>query len=291
MAGPAGPAGPSDGRGVLYPARLPSFHREQAPAELAGLVRWFWLPSWNLAPGRVSRQEVLPFPASNLVVGPDGVSLSGPTTRASHRDLRGSGWVLGALLRPAGIASLLRDPGALRDAETPFEAPELHRTVTAAMRRADNGEGRGDDGDDEHGDSGTGPDAEKTGDRAIRAYSEWAARHLAPPDEGGALANAMEDLIAGDRTIVRIDQVADSLGISVRGVQRLARRYVGLTPLAVIRRYRLQEAAQRLREDPSLTIAQVAADLGYADHAHLSADFRRVLGIAPHAYRSASGHS
>lgn len=99
------------------------------------------------------------------------------------------------------------------------------------------------------------------------------------------LANEMEHLISADRTIVRIDQVATHLGVSVRAVQRLARRYVGLPPLAIIRRYRLQEAAQRLREDPSLTIAQVSAELGYADHAHLAADFRTVLGLAPSVYR------
>ena len=53
----------------------------------------------------------------------------------------------------------------------------------------------------------------------------------------------------------------------------------------MIGRYRLQEAAQRLREDPSLTIAYVAAELDYADHAHLTADFRQVLGFSPSLYR------
>lgn len=53
----------------------------------------------------------------------------------------------------------------------------------------------------------------------------------------------------------------------------------------MIRRYRLQEAAQRLRDDPAVTIAQVAADLGYADHAHLTTDFRTVLGLTPNRYR------
>ncbi len=71
----------------------------------------------------------------------------------------------------------------------------------------------------------------------------------------------------------------------MRAVQRLARRSIGLPPLAVIRRYRLQEAAQRLREDPELPIARVAAELGYADQAHLSTDFRRTLGRAPREYR------
>ncbi len=146
----------------------------------------------------------------------------------------------------------------------PFDAPDLHQTVSAAMRDDDETAAR---------------------DRAVLAYTAWVAEHLTPPDEGGLLANAMEDLISSDRTIVRVDQVAERLSTSIRGVQRLAQRYVGLTPLTIIRRYRLQEAAQRLRDDPGLTIARVAADLGYADHAHLTTDFRRILGFTPSSYR------
>ena len=256
-----------DGRGVLYPTRLPTFHRVPAPAELEGLVRWFWIPRWNLAPGRSSRQELLPFPASNLVVQPDGVSLSGPTTGASHRDLRGRGWAVGALLRPGGLASLCEEPGRLRNTETPFPSPALQREIVLAMAEPDEATGRA---------------------RAVEAYVRWASEHLAPVDESGALANALEDLIATDPCVVRVEQVARKLGLSMRSVQRLARRHIGLTPLAVIRRYRLQEAAQRLRDDPTVTIAQVAADLGYADHAHLTTDFRTVLGLTPNRYRSSS---
>ncbi|MDF1489885.1 helix-turn-helix domain-containing protein [Tessaracoccus caeni] len=256
-----------DPRGVLYPARLPTFHRILAPAELADLIRWFWIPRWRLAPGRTSRQSLLPFPASNLVVERAGVTLSGPSTGASFRDLSGTGWAVGALLRPAGIASLRSDPGAIRDQEVPFDAPDLHRAICSAMEDDDEAAAR---------------------EAAADAYAQWATRTLAAPDEGGLLANAMEDLISSDRTIVRVDQVAERLHLSVRAVQRLAQRYVGVAPLAMIRRYRLQEAAQRLRDDPTLTVARVAVDLGYADHAHLTSDFRRVLGLAPTSYRRGS---
>ncbi|MDI9914412.1 helix-turn-helix domain-containing protein [Rhodococcus sp. IEGM 1379] len=253
-----------DSRGILYPTKLPTFHREPADATLEGRIRWFWVPRWQLAPGRTVRQEVLPFPASNLVVEPDGVSLVGPSTGASYRDLRGSGWAVGALLRPAGLASFRVDPQTIQDLEVHIDAPDLHVAVMSAMGEGDHEVGR---------------------QRAIAAFSEWAAEHIAPDDESGRLANAMEDLIASDRTVVRIGDIAEHLGTSIRGVQRLAQRYVGLPPLAIIRRYRLQEAAQRLREDRTMTIAHVAADLGYADHAHLSADFRNVLGFTPNSYR------
>ena len=64
-------------------------------------MSWFWIPRWNIAPGRTSRQHVLAFPASNLVVEsaspehPRGrVGLAGPTTVRSHRDLSGQGWAV-----------------------------------------------------------------------------------------------------------------------------------------------------------------------------------------------------
>lgn len=264
--------GLADARGILYPARLPTFHREPAPPGLEGLVRWFWIPRWRIAPGRVSRQELLPFPASNLVVEDGRAMLSGPTTRASHRDLRGIGWAVGALLRPAALVRLHPDPARIRDAEEELAAPGLVASglvasVTEAMGSPDEDAGRR---------------------AAVAAFAAWAAEHLDPPGEEGLLANAMEDAIAGDRGVVRVEDVAARLGVSARTVQRLARRCIGVPPLAVIRRYRLQEAAQRLREDPTATIAAVAAELGYADHAHLSADFRDVLGIPPSAYRRAA---
>ncbi|MEI2638256.1 MAG: ATP-binding protein [Microthrixaceae bacterium] len=120
---------------------------------------------------------------------------------------------------------------------------------------------------------------------AVDCYVCWIVGNLSRPSDAASLANEMEDLIATDRTIVRVDQAAEALGISVRSLQRLARQFVGVSPLAIIRRYRLQEAAERLREDPSVTIAQISSDLAYSDQAHLSADFRTVLAMAPGAYR------
>src|SRR5215475_422049 len=106
-------------RGVLSPARLPPFDRLPAPDAVARLVRWFWIPEWRIQPGRTSRQHVIAFPACNLVVEPDAVGLAGPATRASYRDLTGTGWAVGALLRPAAVPHFAADPAALRDAYQP----------------------------------------------------------------------------------------------------------------------------------------------------------------------------
>lgn len=252
-------------RGVLYPARLPQFHRLPAVGPSASLVEWFWIPEWDLAPGRSSRQELVAYPALNLVVAPDGVTLSGASSRASHRDLRGRGWAVGALLRPSAVGALEEEPAALVDRERAFEAPDLHAAVTAAMV---SGEGHR--------------------ERAVAAFSAWLTARVVP-DEGARRADGLVELLLGDDGALTPEEAAARLAVSVRTLQRMTHRYVGLSPAAMIRRRRLQEAALRVREGAGEELAAVAAELGYADQAHLTRDFQAVLGIAPGAYRSAVG--
>lgn len=258
-------------RGVLYPARLPTFHRLPPPDAVPHLVRWFWIPEWDIAPGRSSRQHVIAFPASNLVVEVEGVSLAGPTTRASYRDLTGRGWAVGAMLRPAALPALTPDPASHRDAVTRLDLPDLHEAVTSEM---------------------TG-DADRSGrarrERAAAAFARWLLDTMGPraamrPD--AQLANDLADLIDGNPEVLRLQDAASRLGVSTRTVQRLARTYIGVSPGAMIRRRRLQEAAQRVRAQPDTDLSAVAADLGYADHAHLTHDFRTVLGFTPSTYRA-----
>lgn len=250
---------------MMYPARLPTFDRIPAPEPAAELVRWFWIPEWDIQPGRSSRQEVIAFPACNLVVEHATVGFAGPTTRRSHRDLTGTGWAVGALLRPAAVPHFTADPAELCDRYRTLELPELHEAVSHAM---------------------TGPGGRpERHRRAIDAYTAWLTTTLPEPTEEMVLANAMAEAIDGDPEIRTVGDAAARLGLSARSLQRLAARYVGLPPLAMIRRRRLQEAAERLRTDPDATLADVAADLGYSDHAHLANDFRSVLGLTLGDYR------
>jgi AraC-like DNA-binding protein len=258
------PGAPSP-RGVLYPARLPTFDRHPAPDAVAQLVRWFWIPEWQIQPGRSSRQHLIAFPAANLVVEPDAVGIAGPTTRGSYRDLTGTGWAVGALLRPAAVPNFTADPAALRDAYRPLDLPILHERVCSAM---------------------FGPGDRQTRHRhAADAFAAWLAGTVPPPNREALLANAMAEAIDTDPTIRTVEDAAVRLRLSARSLQRLASRYVGLPPSAMIRRRRLQEAAERLRTDPDTTLAAVAADLGYSDHAHLANEFRAVLGLTLGTYR------
>ncbi|WP_460775019.1 AraC family transcriptional regulator [Microbacterium sp. GXF7504] len=247
-------------RGVLFPDRLPRFTRLPAPDAVAHTAGWFWIPQWDLPDGAESRQPVLGYPAANLVVESDGhARLWGPTTRVSERVLRGRGWAVGALLRPAALLRLHDDPSGIIDGSMPVEAPELVAAVTDAM-----------------------PDL----GRAVGAFAAWLREAAGEETADGRLANAMADLLMTDAAILRVEDAAARLRVSVRTLQRLAHRSVGLSPAAMIRRRRLQEAAQRVREDSAASLAGIAAVLGYTDQAHLANDFRAVLGMRASDYRA-----
>ena len=85
--------------------------------------------------------------------------------------------------------------------------------------------------------------------------------------------------------IVTVAGLAAHLHVSQRTLQRLSATYVGLSPGMLIRRRRVQDGARRLREQPDLSLTDLAHELGYADHAHLTHDWRTVLGITPAGYR------
>jgi transcriptional regulator GlxA family with amidase domain len=90
--------------------------------------------------------------------------------------------------------------------------------------------------------------------------------------------------MAADRSLVRVEQVAALGAMSVRSLQRLFAGYVGLSPKAVLARYRLQDAAATIDAGWVGDLAGLAASLGWFDQAHFSRDFRAVTGTTPSAY-------
>lgn len=261
-------------KGILYPARLPTFHRIPAPASVSQLVQWFWIPEWDIEPGRSSRQHVIAYPTSNLVVQGDAVGFSGPTTRAAYRDLTGQGWAVGALLRPAAVPLFTDNPAALRDQEVVLDFAHLQKAVSAAMTATSGGNTY---------------DGGARRERAVEAFVAWLVSRECVADEEALLANRMMDVIASEPDVFLIEDVASRLAVSPRTLQRIAAKYVGLSPSALIRRRRLQDAAERARSNPTADLAAIAVELGYADHAHLTNDFRKYLGFTPSSYRKAVG--
>jgi AraC-like DNA-binding protein len=81
----------------------------------------------------------------------------------------------------------------------------------------------------------------------------------------------------------RVDQLAESLGISDRQLRRRFHQSVGYGPKTldrVLRFRRLVAQAGAVAAGES-DLARVAADLGYADQAHMTRDCLRLSGLTP----------
>jgi AraC-like DNA-binding protein len=262
-------------RGILRPAEVAeqaNLRRDDRVAEpLRPFVERYWSVRWDRTGRPPFRSEVLSHPSVNVSVeeGTDprfghhlpGVLLHGVVTRRFTVDLVGAGRVTAAKFRPGGFAALT---GVLpaNDGVTRLSGelgPSSVALLDAVLAHED---------DD---------------DRA--AALDAALTPLAPEPPGpyldllGLLGEMLED-----RGLVRVDQVAALGGMSVRSVQRLFATFVGVTPKAVLARYRLQDAAAAMDDGEVDDLAGLAASLGWFDQAHFSRDFRAVVGVTPSAY-------
>lgn len=247
--------------------------------DLRDLVRRYWVPTWSVPVGQEAEQQVLQHPACLLVVADSYARLYGVTPGLSTTTLRGTGWAVGVMLRPAAGALLLGGPLAawagrhapLVDALAATAPRTVLETCVAAVRAT----------------MTPGPTDPVRQHAATDLVGDLLRRWL-PVDDEGLLVNAVVAAVEDDPGIVRVAQLCERFGTPERTLQRLVRRRLGITPRWLVQRRRLHEAAGALRERTT-TLAEVAARLGYADEAHLSRDFRRVTGMTPGAFSARFG--
>jgi len=79
--------------------------------------------------------------------------------------------------------------------------------------------------------------------------------------------------------------LAGIAGLSISQLERSFRRAFGTSPRQHLLRLRIESVCRRLAESDD-TIAAIAVDCGFADHAHLSRSFRRLMQMTPSQYRS-----
>ncbi len=261
-------------KGHLNPGKSAPVSRYPAEPDLAPYVRHFWVPEWELPEGAAVTARILGYPSLNLVVDPTGVVVSGPTRKESRRVLAGRGWAVGVLLQPAATPALGYDAERLVDvAAQPLDEPGLRDEVVAAMAWP--------------------APQEQRHQEAIEGLSRWLRARLSAgpesrlttPSAQGLLANRAVEIVESDPAVDRVATLASRLHVSERTLQRAVRACTGFTPAQVIRRRRLQEAADRIRRGEGTDLSQVAQEAGYADHAHMTRDFADALQEPPSRFR------
>ena len=103
-------------------------------------------------------------------------------------------------------------------------------------------------------------------------------------DKNLRLVKEIADVIAADSSLQTVSAVAQMFAMSERSLQHVFQTYAGVGVKWIITRRRLLEAIDRVRSQPHLTWAEVAAELGYSSQSHFSRDFKDVTGASPSVY-------
>ncbi|GGQ70317.1 helix-turn-helix domain-containing protein [Couchioplanes azureus] len=240
-------------------------YRYAASADLTGLLRRFWIPVWSVPPGKEAPQRVLQDPVCLVVISGDYARFYGVAPELSTTTLVGDGWAVGLVLAPAAGYRIAGPVGALNDRYVEIEEVlgEAGRAVVDRVRRL------------------IAPDPhDPAAHRAAMGACEDTLRRFLPLDADGELLNAVVAAVENSRELLQVAQICERFSVGERALQRLLRRRLGLTPKCLIQRRRLQEAADRLHTE-SITQAELAAAVGYADQSHMIRDFLHITGTTP----------
>jgi len=245
----------------------PPIHRYPAGPGLEDLVERYWVPVWDLE--EPQRQSTLQHPVCLIVVSNTYARFYGTVRGLSTVSLEGSGWAVGTMLRPA--AGRLLWGASVRDVTdrfvdlaevSGFASDELVRTIRKAMGR------------DPH---------DPVNHTAAIAAVEGLLRTYLPVDAPGLLVNGVIEWLRLHPDVTKVGELCDAFDLGERALQRLVLDRVGLSPKWLIQRRRLHDAVERLKAGQA-SVGEVAAELGYADQAHFTHDFRTVTGMTPGAY-------
>ncbi|MFI0515656.1 helix-turn-helix domain-containing protein [Streptomyces sp. WSLK1-5] len=103
--------------------------------------------------------------------------------------------------------------------------------------------------------------------------------------DADAVARVVRDRLADELLAPpSLADLATDLGMSRYQLLRAFRTTMGVPPYAWLAQYRVNRA--RCLLESGLKPAEVAGAVGFADQAHLTRWFRRVLGVTPAAYRN-----
>lgn len=247
------------------------FYREAAPSDD---LEPYILSFWELAVPRDSPDqpayEIFPDGCSSLfyirnsdrniaLVGISGLMLETITRPVSAGDT-----FRGMRLSPAACSGLLRtDPAKFLRVQMPKSASELPHLAEGLL--------------EEFKASSTFEDFVTICEKRIRDLVATGCQY------DPAVAEAVRKMTAVPGEI-RIDQLAASLGLSTRQFQRRFKASSGLSPKQFLRTRRIRATAVDLVENRDQNWAARAAELGFADQAHLAHEFVSLTNRSPSSF-------
>ena len=126
------------------------------------------------------------------------------------------------------------------------------------------------------------------------AWQPFDLRRVAPGGEpvrrqGGLSARRLKAVLGYIREHLHAAlTLRDLAAVAHLSPYHFARRFkesTGLSPHRYIIARRIERAKQLLRDDDELTLAQIAARVGFWDQGHFTRHFKRLVGVTPKHFR------
>ncbi|WP_127533217.1 helix-turn-helix domain-containing protein [Paenibacillus kobensis] len=260
----------SSDKGILKAAASKSkfeLNRYEPSAGLAPYIEHFWTVRYDLTGQPPFRQTILSFPSVNLSFEQEGGSfftgVYGVPRTTYTRVIQNEGMVLGIKFRPGGFYPFWQQPVSLLTGRI-CEASDLFGPVIQTLQEQ--------------------IWQQDSGEQMARLGERFLLERLPEPDDNAELTGRIIQLAINNREMTRVEEMAEQSGMSVRALQRLFSRYVGVSPKWVIQRYRMQEAAELLEQGGALDWASLSQQLGFYDQAHFIKTFKAMIGKSPDAY-------
>lgn len=245
--------------------RLARYHPSE---ELGFFVEFYWIVEWDLTSQADHHQESLPHPSIHITVEHGRSEIVGVVKGRFVKVLHGLGRVFGVKFWPGGFYPFWDAPVSdltnrvISLSEVFGKSGKIFAEAVTAC----------------------------TYDEGIVELAEELLHARNPiRDENVVVVRQIVDQIAVEPSITKVDDLIPGVGMSKRTLQRLFRRYVGVSVKWVIQRYRMHEAIEQIGRGHPVDWARLAINLGYFDQAHFIKDFKRFAGRTPDEYARSLG--
>lgn len=241
--------------------RETTFMRYQPSEQLKDIVDLYWSVTWDLREGMLHTQKIIPNPHINLVHYDTGTYVEGVMKKLFEYKLEGKNEILGVKFK-VGVFQTFTDIPMRELTNQKVDVQSILPNKAWDKLR------------DVEGIAGKIQCLENI----LIGYDPL--NKLMPIQSQAFIA-----MVHSNPSIKTVEALAEATRLSVRTLQRVFEREVGVNPKWIIRTIRLQELKEESESDNLVNWAEKALELGYADQAHMINDFKAFFGMTPVGFK------
>jgi AraC-like DNA-binding protein len=231
--------------------------------DIGVFIEHYWIVNWDFRGQEPYLSENLPHPSVHLVIEHDQSRIVGIVKEKFSILLKEKGFVFGVKFHPGSFYPFVNIPVyKFTGREIPTQnvlgadITKLEDTILSMDDQTD----------------------------MVQLAESFIRKRLPEQDDTVSLVQNIVGSVMTDQKITKVEHIANQFNLTVRMLQRIFSKYVGIGPKWVIQRYRMLELADQLANGHPQSWPQLAIELGYYDQSHFIKDFKSIVGLSPEEY-------